>query len=74
MYTYMTHVNFIIDVWRCEVCDYTFQSRYRYKRHLVSAKHQALANISIDSETEEDNEQNCPTMIDVRDLDIPEVS
>ena len=40
----------------------------------MSAKLQALANIRIDSETEEEIEQNCPTMMDVRDIDIPEVS
>lgn len=30
---------------RCLVCDLSFCSEYRYRRHLTSAKHAALANI-----------------------------
>ena len=49
--------------WKCEICEQHFQSRYRYKRHLDTEKHKALANILADS----------PIPVDMLELNNPEV-
>ncbi len=46
-------------VWTCGVCELTFQTQYRYKRHLATAKHVALASIlSLGSDTPESFQEN----------------
>ena len=59
--------------WKCEICEQHFQSRYRYKRHLNTEKHKALANVLADSYSEMDVEQSSPIPVDMLELGNPEV-